>query len=115
MHPVIIFLLLVGSLLFISWCKRQPPEIRTKAIIYVAITAILLLVLTGRMHWLMGVIGAGIAILTAPESGRRTRRRIRRVAGDVRESASDRWEELADDVKGRVDDAIKGARQRFTS
>ncbi len=62
MHPVIIFLLLVGSLLFISWCKRQPPEIRTKAIIYVAITAILLLVLTGRMHWLMGVIGAGIAL-----------------------------------------------------
>ena len=59
------------------------------------------------------VIGAGIAILTAPESGRRTRRRIRRVAGDVREGASDRWEELADDVKGRVDDAIKGARQRF--
>ena len=61
------------------------------------------------------VIGAGIAILTAPESGRRTRRRIRRVAGDVRETASDRWEELADDVKGRVDDAIKGARKRFTA
>ena len=61
------------------------------------------------------VIGAGIAILTAPESGRRTRRRIRRVAGDVREGASDRWEELADDVKGRVDDAIKGARKRFTA
>ena len=62
MHPVIIFLLLVGGLLFYSWCKRQPKEVRTKAIIYVAIAAIILLVLSGRMHWLMGVIGAGIAM-----------------------------------------------------
>lgn len=62
MHPVIIFLLLVAGLFFISWCKRQTPEKRTKAIIYVAIAAIMLLVLTGRMHWLMGVVGAGIAL-----------------------------------------------------
>ena len=62
MHPVIIFLLLIAGLFFISWCKRQPPEKRIKAIIYVAVAAILLLVLTGRMHWLMGAIGAGIAL-----------------------------------------------------
>ena len=61
------------------------------------------------------VIGAGIAVLTAPESGRRTRRRIRRVAGDLRETATDRWDDLAEDVKGRVDDAIKGARNRFSA
>lgn len=61
------------------------------------------------------VIGAGIAILTAPESGRRTRRKIRRRAGTIRDGASDRWEDLADDVKGRVDEAIHGARKRFTS
>jgi len=59
------------------------------------------------------VIGAGVALLTAPETGRRTRRRLRRVAGEIRETAGDRWEDLADDVKGRVDDAIKGARKRF--
>ena len=59
------------------------------------------------------VLGAGVALLTAPESGRRTRRRIRRAATDVRETATDRWDELADDVKGRVDDALKGARKRF--
>lgn len=59
------------------------------------------------------VIGAGIALLTAPESGRRTRKRIRRVAHDARDTATDRWEELAEDVKGRVDDALKGARNRL--
>jgi len=59
------------------------------------------------------VLGAGIALLTAPEPGRRTRRRIRRAANQIRDSATDRWEELADDVKGRVDDAIQGARERF--
>ena len=62
MHPVIIFLLLIGGVFFFSWCKRQPPEIRTKAIIYAVIAVLLLLVVTGRMHWLMGVIGAGIAL-----------------------------------------------------
>jgi gas vesicle protein len=61
------------------------------------------------------VIGAGIALLTAPQSGRRTRRRIRRVAGNLKESAGDRWEDLAQDVKGKVDDAIRGARTKFIS
>jgi len=59
-------------------------------------------------------LGAGIALLTAPDAGRRTRRRIRRKAGDLTESASDRWEELSEDVRGKVDDAIRGARKRFT-
>ena len=59
------------------------------------------------------VIGAGIALLAAPQSGRRTRRRIKKVAGDIKHTASDRWDELADDVKEKVDDAIKGAKKRF--
>lgn len=59
------------------------------------------------------VIGAGIALLAAPQSGRRTRRRIKKVAGDLKHTASDRWEELADDVKDKVDDAIQGAKKRF--
>lgn len=61
------------------------------------------------------VIGAGVALLTAPESGRRTRRRIKRAAGDIRSSAADRLEDLADDVKGRVDEAFEGARKRIGS
>lgn len=62
MHPIIIVLLLIGGLLFFNWCKRQTPEVRTKAIIYAAIGVIALLVMTGRMNWLMGAIGAGIAL-----------------------------------------------------
>jgi gas vesicle protein len=59
------------------------------------------------------VIGAGLALLSAPESGRRTRRKIVRAAGDVRENTQDRIEDFADDVKGRVDDAVKTARKRL--
>ena len=59
------------------------------------------------------VLGAGVALLTAPQSGRRTRRHLRRAAVDVRTQANDRWEDLADDVKTRVDDALEGARARF--
>lgn len=59
------------------------------------------------------ILGAGIALLSAPQSGRRTRRRLRKAAIDLRDTASDRWEELSDDVKRRVDEAIDGARERF--
>ncbi len=59
------------------------------------------------------VIGAGVALLTAPQSGKRTRRRIRRTAVDVRDTATDRFDALADDVRVKVDDALEGARKRF--
>ena len=59
------------------------------------------------------IVGAGIALLAAPEAGMRTRRRIRRVAGELRESAGDQWDDLAEDVKDRVDEAVRGARDRF--
>ncbi|MDH5590462.1 MAG: YtxH domain-containing protein [Gemmatimonadota bacterium] len=59
------------------------------------------------------VIGAGIALLTAPEPGKRARRRIRKAAFELKDNAADRWDELADDVKGRVDDAFATARKSF--
>jgi len=59
------------------------------------------------------VVGAAVAFLSAPQSGRRTRRRLRKAAIDIRDSASDRWEELSDEVKHKVDEAIEGARGRF--
>jgi gas vesicle protein len=60
------------------------------------------------------VIGAGITMLTAPESGRKTRRRVRKMAGELRRSAESRLGDLSDDVRGRVDDAVKGVRKRIS-
>ena len=61
------------------------------------------------------IVGAGIALLTAPDAGPQTRRRIRRVAGDLRHSATDQLDDLAEDVKAKVDEAVRGARKRFTT
>jgi gas vesicle protein len=72
------------------------------------------------------LIGATAAVLTAPQSGRKTRKRIGKVATgtrkrlgktavEIRKSTGDRWDELADEVKERVDDAMSGARKRFGS
>jgi gas vesicle protein len=59
------------------------------------------------------VIGAGVALLTAPRPGRRTRKRLRRAAWWMRETASDRLDRLADEMKSKVDEVVKGARSRF--
>jgi len=61
------------------------------------------------------VVGAGIAFLTALEPGNRTRGRIRRVAGEFRETATDQLDDFADDVKPRVDDAVRGARRKLVA
>jgi gas vesicle protein len=70
------------------------------------------------------VIGATAAILTAPQSGRKTRRslgkaaagsrkRLGRTAVEIRKNTGNRWDELAEEVKERVDDAISGARKKL--
>ena len=59
-------------------------------------------------------VGAGVALVLAPESGQRTRRRLKRVAGDLKETAADRWDDLADEVRGRVDEVLEGARSRLS-
>src|SRR5690606_13751003 len=59
------------------------------------------------------VIGAGIALLTAPQPGRRTRRRIQRKAIGIRENAGYRWDDLADEVRDRVDETLRGARSKL--
>jgi gas vesicle protein len=59
------------------------------------------------------IIGAGVAYLTAPQPGKKTRKRLKRAAVGVRDSASARLDNLADEVKGKVDEVIKGARETF--
>jgi len=71
--------------------------------------------LVGFMTGLLlgAAIGATVAYLTAPESGRKTRKKLGRTAKEIRKSTGDRWDDLADDVKGRVDEALSGARKHL--
>ena len=63
MHPVIILMLLVGALIFFSWAKRANPAARNRALMYIGVGLIILLVLTGRLPWLFAVAGALIPIV----------------------------------------------------
>ncbi len=54
-------------------------------------------------------IGAGVALLTAPQSGKRTRRKLQRAAAGVRDSATDRWSDFTGDVRS----VVKGGRRRL--
>lgn len=58
-------------------------------------------------------IGAGVALVMAPDSGRKTRKKISRAAEDLRENAQDRWDDIADEVRHKVDDALEGAKKRI--
>lgn len=58
-------------------------------------------------------IGAGVALLTAPAKGRKTRKRLVKAANSAKSSATDQLEDFADEVKGRVDGALKVARGRI--
>lgn len=49
-----------------------------------------------------GLIGAGLALLYAPVTGKEARKKIGDLAGDIRTTA----EGMADDVKGRVESFI---------
>jgi len=58
-------------------------------------------------------IGATAALLSAPQSGRRTRRRLGRAAMEIKRSTGDRWEDVAEEVRARVDEVLQGARDRL--
>lgn len=47
------------------------------------------------------LLGAGVALLIAPQSGDRTRRDLARRARQLRKNAGNRWEELVDDVESK--------------
>lgn len=73
--------------------------------------------LVGFMAGLLlgAAIGATAALLSAPQSGRRTRKKLGKAAVGIRKSTGDRWDEVADEVRVRVDDALKSARNRLGS
>ncbi|MFO7893614.1 MAG: YtxH domain-containing protein [Longimicrobiales bacterium] len=47
-------------------------------------------------------VGAGLALLLAPQSGRRTRRALVRSAEDVADSAVERWDDVTDELRAAV-------------
>jgi gas vesicle protein len=52
---------------------------------------------------LLGVaVGAGVALLLAPQSGRRTRRALLRSVEDVTDTAVDRWDDMTEEVRSAV-------------
>lgn len=61
------------------------------------------------------IIGAGVAMLTAPQPGRKTRKRIKKSAKRLRGSATDRLDDLAGEIKEKVDEAVVTARSRLPS
>lgn len=56
------------------------------------------------------VIGAGVALLLAPQSGRRTRGKIRRTAEDLSEHAEETVRHVAEDAKRTAREVGKKAR-----
>lgn len=59
------------------------------------------------------VIGAGVALLTSPQPGHKTRKRIRKTARRIQGNATDRLDDIAHELKGRVDDVVGAAKTRL--
>lgn len=53
--------------------------------------------------FLGGLIGAGIALLVAPATGRETREQIRGLAGDARKKADDYYEQIKEAVTSTLE------------
>jgi len=58
------------------------------------------------------LIGAGVALLLAPQSGQRTRRHIIRVAEDLTDSARDGFGDASDEAKRAARNAVRRAERR---
>ncbi len=54
-----------------------------------------------------GALGAGLAVLFAPDSGRRTRERLRDMAADVRDKTLD----LSEDIRDKAEDVVERGRE----
>ena len=62
---------------------------------------------TGALNFIAGlaigaVFGASIALLTAPQAGKRTRRQVVRAIAAARDDAGEEWEQVSDRMKSAV-------------
>ncbi len=56
-----------------------------------------------------GALGASLALLFAPEPGRRTRERLRDLAADVRDKTID----VSDELRDKAEDVLERSREVF--
>lgn len=55
---------LVVVLLCARWIVRQPPPARRKWLLYSGVGLLIVLALTGRLHWLVAAVGATLPLLS---------------------------------------------------
>lgn len=70
---------------------------------------------SGALNFLLGMLvgaaaGAAAALLMAPQSGKRTRRQLKKAVYTARDSAGERWGDLTDDVRTAVEAGRKKIR-----
>ncbi len=63
MHPIILLIILVAGFILVHWLKRAPKAQRNKVLLYVAIGVLVVLVLTGRAHWMYAAILGAVPLL----------------------------------------------------
>ena len=69
-------------------------------------------ILTGGLLFITGMlVGVGTGLLIAPESGARTRRRLKRYAEDMGEHISD----FAEDTRTKVEDLVDRGKELVTA
>ena len=61
-----------------------------------------------------GIIGAGIALLFAPQTGKKTRRDIARISHKVKDQATDAVDDYSDAVNEMVDSVSDKAERRMS-
>ena len=62
-----------------------------------------------------GMVGAGVALLMAPQSGRRTRSKIRDKGAEIREKAVETAEDTRHLASHTLDDWASSTKDRFSS
>jgi hypothetical protein len=69
----------------------------------------------GALNFLLGMLlgaaaGAAVALLAAPQSGKRTRRQLKKAVYSARDNAGERWGDLSDEVRSAVEAGRKRIR-----
>lgn len=59
---LLVILAVIAGLVFFTWLFKQPRNVRVRWLLYLAAIALIVLVLTNRLHWL-GAVFAGLLVI----------------------------------------------------